>query len=246
MSVVVTGGSRGIGRAITLAAVRAGHDVVFGYRGDRDAAERTVALAADLAPGAICQAAQLDQRDSESCERFADIAREHLPEIRAVVCNAGINRDGLAFSMSDEAWREVIDVNLTGSFFVSRAFLPDLIASRAGRLVLVGSVAADGLSGQANYAASKAGLIGLSRTLAKEYGRKGLTCNVVQPGFFDTDMTRDTMARTHRDFWNGFCPVGRMGHLEEIAHAVMFLCSPGSAFVNGAVLPVTGGLDWPI
>jgi len=217
---------------------------VFGYRADREAAEQTVALAADLAPERRCIPVQLDQRDPTSCEAFADAARDHLEAIDAVVCNAGINRDGLAFSMEDDAWREVIDTNLSGSFFVARAFLADLIACRRGRLVFVGSIAASGLSGQANYAASKAGIEGLSATLAKEYARKGLTSNVVVPGFFDTDMTRRTMSPTHQTFWKQFCPVGRMGALEEVAAAVLFLCSAQASFVNGAVLPVTGGLDW--
>jgi NAD(P)-dependent dehydrogenase (short-subunit alcohol dehydrogenase family) len=244
MGLVVTGGSRGIGRAIVLAAVAAGHDVVFGYRADETAAEDTCGAARDLAPQCTCAAVRVDQRDPEACEALADAARDHLDEITGLVCNAGINRDALAFSMSDEAWRDVIDVNLTGTFFVARALLPDLLASGAGRIVMVGSIAAGGLSGQANYAATKAGLVGLSGTLAKEYGRKGLTSNVVVPGFFDTDLTRASMSDELQAFWTRFCPAGRMGHLEEVAAAVLFLCSPAASFVSGAVLPVTGGLEW--
>ncbi|MCA9492191.1 MAG: SDR family oxidoreductase [Myxococcales bacterium] len=244
MSLVVTGGSRGIGRAIVLAAVRARRDVVFGYRTNREEADRTVALAREIDPERRCEAVQLDQRDPAACEAFADAARDRLERVEAVVCNAGINRDGLAFSMSDEAWRDVLDTNLSGTFFVARAFLPDLLATGAGRLVMVGSIAAGGLSGQANYAASKAGLVGLSATLAKEYARKGLTSNVVVPGFFDTDLTRASMSDQTQQFWRRFCPAGRMGELDEVAAAVLFLCAPEASFVNGAVLPVTGGLDW--
>lgn len=244
MNLVITGGSRGIGRGIVLAAVRAGHDVVFGYRENVDAARRTCELAADLAPGRICQPVRVDQRSPEACEAFADAARGHLGEIRAVVCNAGINRDAMAFSMRDEAWREVIDTNLSGSFYVARAFLADLLASGAGRLVFIGSIVEGGASGQANYAASKAGLIGLSSSLAKEYGRKGLTSNVVTPGMFETDMTEQTLAPAHRAFWDQFCPLRRVGHTDEIAHAVLFLCSREASFINGATVPVTGGLGW--
>lgn len=244
MSIVITGGSRGIGRAIVIEAARAGHDVVFGYREDVAAAEQTRALVAELAPERVCQPLQVDQRVPEACDEFAHAAREHVAEIRAVVCNAGINRDGMAYSMGNESWREVIDTNLSGSFYVARAFLGDLLASGDGRLVFVSSIVEHGASGQANYAASKAGLIGLSSSLAKEYGRKGLTSNVVSPGMFETDMTARSLPDSHREFWLRFCPTRRMGRPAEVAEAVLFLCSREASFINGAVLPVDGGLGW--
>ncbi len=244
MSFVVTGGSRGIGRAIVLGAARSGLDVVFGYRRDEEAAAETCRLAAAIDPDRICHPIQLDQRSSEACEAFADGARDRLGEIRAVVCNAGILRDAMAFTMKDETWHEVIDTNLTGSFFIARAFLGDLVASGSGRLVFISSIAAEGSSGQANYAASKAGMVGLSRSLAKEYGRKGLTSNVVTPGTFATDMTSASLSERHQSFWMQFCPLRRMGQLDEVAHAVLYLCSREASFVNGATVPVTGGLGW--
>lgn len=244
MSIVITGGSRGIGRALVVAAAKAGHDVVFGYRRDAEAAARTRELVADIAPERICHSLQVDQRSPSGCEDFAHSARERVGDIRAVVCNAGINRDGMAFSMSDTDWEDVVDTNLSGSFYVARAFLSDLLACGAGRLVFVSSIVENGASGQANYAASKAGLIGLSNSLAKEYGRKGLTSNVVTPGMFETDMTRSSLPDSHRAFWTQFCPLKRMGHPEEVAHAVLFLCSPQASFINGATVPVTGGLGW--
>ena len=186
----------------------------------------------------------VDQRIPEACDEFADAARELLGEVRAVVCNAGMNRDGLAFSMKDASWSEVIDTNLTGSFYIARAFLADLVASGEGRLVFVSSIVENGASGQANYAASKAGLIGLSKSLAKEYARKGLTSNVVSPGMFETDMTARSLPEAQRGFWRQFCPTQRMGRAEEVAHAVLFLCSPRSSFINGVVMPVAGGLEW--
>jgi NAD(P)-dependent dehydrogenase (short-subunit alcohol dehydrogenase family) len=152
--------------------------------------------------------------------------------------------------MSDEDWRLVLDTNLSGSFFVARSFLPTFLAHGRGRFIFISSIAAGGLSGQANYAASKAGLSGLSGALAKEYGRKGITSNVIVPGFFETDMTRETMSAQQKSFWLQFCPLGRMGHLGErgaggeIAGMVLFLASAEAAFVNGQAISVTGGLDW--
>jgi len=243
VSFVVTGGSRGIGRGIVLNALQQGHDVAFTYKGNKEAADETERLAADLAPGRKCKGYQLDQRDSAAVEDVAWAIQDDFPDLRVVVCNAGINKDALAFSMSDESWREVIDTNLSGSFYIARAFLSALIASGNGRVIFMSSVATDGLTGQANYAASKAGLLGLMRTLAKEYGSKGVTSNAIIPGFFDTDMTRNTMSSAHMDFWNKFCPVGRMGTLDEVSAAVLFLASKEASFVNGVALPVTGGLD---
>jgi 3-oxoacyl-[acyl-carrier protein] reductase len=243
MSLLVTGGSRGIGRGIVLGALRHGYDVAFTWRSNQEAADETLRLAADLAPDRKCRSYQLDQRDAAAVEEVGWTIQDDFEDLRVVVCNAGVNRDGLAFSMSDEAWREVIDTNLTGSFYIARQFLSPLIASGTGRLIFMSSIATDGLTGQANYAASKAGLLGLMRTLAKEYGRKGVTSNAIVPGFFDTDMTRNTMSAGHQEFWHKFCPVGRMGTLDEVAAAVLFLASEEASFVNGCALPVTGGLD---
>ncbi|MEZ4323411.1 MAG: SDR family oxidoreductase [Myxococcota bacterium] len=244
MALFVTGGSRGIGRAIVEAAVTAGHDVAFTFREAEDAAADLVGWAGREAPGARCRAYRLDVRDPAEVERVGDQVLEDFDAVRAVVCNAGILRNGVAAHMSDEAWADVLATNLTGSFYVARHFLMPFLAQGGGRLVFMGSLAQHGISGQANYSASKAGLVGLSKALAKEYGRKGITANVVVPGFFDTDLTREGMAAGHKDFWNAYCPVGRMGRLEEVARVVLFLASDASSFVNGAEIPVTGGLDW--
>ena len=243
MSFVVTGGSRGIGRAVVLAAVRQGHDVAFTYRANAAAAEETIAAAREIDPNRKVIGYVLDQRDPDAVEDVGWTIGDDFQDTRVVVCNAGINKDNLAFSMTNAEWKDVIDTNLSGSFYIARQFLSSLLASGNGRLIFMSSVATDGLTGQANYAASKAGILGLMRTLAKEYGRKGLTSNAIIPGFFDTDMTRDTMSTGHQEFWRKFCPVGRMGTMDEIAAAVLFLASPEASFVNGVALPVTGGLD---
>ena len=244
MKLFVSGGSRGIGEAIVLAAARAGHDVAFTYRSGQKDAMRVLAAALDVGRGVDIKAYPLDQRSSAAVEEVADRVLDDFGTIHGVVANAGVNINGLAANLSDEDWKEVIDTNLTGSFFVARQFLPTMIKNRKGRLVFLSSLGRGGVTGQAAYAASKAGLLGLSSTLAKEYGRRGITSNVVVPGFFDTDMTREGMSESNKRFWLEYCPIGRMGELGEVASVVMFLLSDGASYVNGESISVTGGLDW--
>lgn len=240
----VTGGSRGIGRALVLEAVRQGWDVGFTYVARPDAAAEVAAAATAIRADARVRHWALDVRDSSAVDAVADAALEALGEVSAVVPNAGISRNGLAYAMDDDDWRAVLDTNLSGAFFVCRAFLPALVAQRWGRIVLVSSIVASGASGQAAYAASKAGLIGLGQTLAKEYGPKGITTNIVAPAYFDTDMTRDTMSDGLVQYANTFCPVRRLGSLDELARTICFLLSDGGGYINGEVLRVSGGLDW--
>lgn len=240
----VTGGSRGLGEAIVLDAVRAGHDVAFTYNARSDAAEDVVARAKALSPSSKVKAYALDVRDSAAVERVGDAVLDDFDKVEVVVCNAGVNLNGLAANMSDDDWKFVIDTNLTGSFYVARQFLPTLVSHRFGRLIFMSSLGRNGVSGQANYAATKAGLVGLSCTLAKEYGRRGITSNVVAPGFFETDMTRADMSESNRDFWLKYCPIGRIGDPAEVAKVVLFLASEGASYVNGTTIDVTGGLDW--
>jgi NAD(P)-dependent dehydrogenase (short-subunit alcohol dehydrogenase family) len=244
MVLFVTGGSRGIGTAIVLAAIRAGHDVAFTYLQAEAEARGVVAKAKEINPDKRCLAYALDVRDSKQVDAVGEQVLSDLDTVDAVVSNAGVNRNGLAVSMSDDDWRFVIDTNLSGSFFVTRQFLPTFLANGHGRFILISSVAQGGISGQVNYSASKAGLVGLSGALAKEYGRKGITSNVVSPGFFGTDMTRETMSQKLKDYCGSYCPAGRMGELDEIASVVLFLASKESSYVNGQVISVTGGLDW--
>ncbi|MCC6559341.1 MAG: 3-oxoacyl-ACP reductase FabG [Polyangiaceae bacterium] len=240
----VTGGSRGIGEAIVLEAARQGHDVAFTYLQNGDRARGLVDRVKTIAPQSRCQAYELDVRDSRAVEEVGDRMLDDFGGVQVVVCNAGVNLNGLAAQMPDEDWKLVIDTNLTGTFYVCRQFLPTLVASRFGRIIMLSSLGKDGVTGQANYCASKAGLLGLSSALAKEYGRKGITSNVVVPGFFDTDMTRDGMSESNREFWIKYCPLGRMGELPEVAKVVLFLASDGASYINGQAISVTGGLDW--
>ncbi len=244
MVVFVTGGSRGIGEAIVLAAARSGHDVAFTYvRREAEALEVT-RRAAEVRPGGRYAAYALDVRRAADVEAVGERVLAEFGSVGMVVSNAGINANNLVVSMSDEEWLSVIEVNLNGAFYVARQFLPSFLANRFGRFLFVSSLGATGVSGQANYCASKAGLLGLSASLAKEYGRKGITSNVVSPGFFDTDMTRGDMSESNREFWLRWCPLGRVGHAPEVAELVIFLASPAGSFINGEEIRVNGGLGW--
>jgi NAD(P)-dependent dehydrogenase (short-subunit alcohol dehydrogenase family) len=248
----ITGGSRGIGAAVVVEAARAGWNVAFTYAAREDAAREV----ADLARAAAGEAGRngsaervrywpLDVRDAEAVDAVADQVISAFDGVHTVVCNAGVNMNGLAYAMQDHDWRTVIDTNLTGTFHVCRAFIPELVAARQGRILVMSSITAEGASGQIAYASSKAGLQGLARTLAKEYGPKGVTTNVVVPGYFETDMTRgEGMAASLKTFALEYCPLRRLGDLEELARTILFLASDGAGFINGAVIPVTGGLDW--
>jgi NAD(P)-dependent dehydrogenase (short-subunit alcohol dehydrogenase family) len=243
-TVVITGGSRGIGAQIVLDVYKAGHDVAFTFLRSQQQADAVVEQARALRGDGKCLAYQLDVRDSAATEAVAERALEALGGMDVVVPNAGVNLGGLLVSMSDEEWREVIDTNLTGAFHVCRQLLPALMMERFGRIIFISSVGQSGGLGQAAYSASKAGLRGLSAAISKEYGRKGITSNVLVLGVFDTDMTRDGLSERNREFWSSYCPAGRTGALSEVSEAVLFLASDGAAFVNGAELRLTGGLDW--
>ncbi|MCB9690163.1 MAG: SDR family oxidoreductase [Alphaproteobacteria bacterium] len=243
-TVFVSGGSRGIGRALVLGAARAGYDVAFTWRSSEAAADEVLAACAEAAPERRVRAYPLDVRDADATEAVAERVLDDLGSVWGVVCNAGVSRNGLAFSLSDQDWREVLDTNLTGAFHVARAFLPELIGARGGRILFLGSITAPGATGQVAYAASKAGLLGLCGTLAREVGRKGVTANVVVPGYFETDMTREQVSASNHEFAHRFGPSGRGGEMAELTSTVLFLLSDGAAYVNGAQVPVTGGLDW--
>jgi NAD(P)-dependent dehydrogenase (short-subunit alcohol dehydrogenase family) len=244
MKMLITGGSRGIGATVVRDAIAAGHDVAFTYRSRADCARDVLEAARRLDPGRRCLAYPLDLRDSAGVEEIGERILSDLGGLDVVVCNAAANHTCLAANMSDEDWREVLETNLSGAFYVCRFFLPTFLTARRGRFIHISSVGMHGMTGQAAYCASKAGLVGLSGALGKEYGRKGITSNVLVLGFFETDMTRQNMSADNRLFWNRFCPAGRMGHTSEVAQAVLFLASEGAGFINAQVINITGGLDW--
>lgn len=240
----ITGGSRGIGAGVVAAAAAHGYDVAFTYRERRDAAEAVVAAVRADSPEARCEAYQLDVRDPAAVERVGDQVLEHFDTVHVVVANAAITHAGMAIATADEDWRAVIDTNLSGAFFVARQFLPAFLANGFGRFIFMSSIAANGMSGDVAYSASKAGMLGLSGALAKEYGRKGITSNALLMSMFETEMTLKELSAQNREFYAAHCPAGRIGQVSEVAAAVLFLASDGASFVNGQELGVTGGMNW--
>jgi NAD(P)-dependent dehydrogenase (short-subunit alcohol dehydrogenase family) len=244
MNFFITGGSSGIGYQLVKDLMKMGHQVAFTYYQSK---EQAVHLSQDLEkiyPSQKCRAYPLDVRQSEQVDQTAEIVLNEFETIEAVVANAGITTTQLLVSMSDEQWSDVIETNLSGAFFTCRAFLPAMMRNRFGRIIFISSIAQNGSAGQSGYSASKAGLIGLSQSIAKEYGRKGITANTLIAGFFQTHMTEAEVSPANKEFWLKFCPQGRPGQLEEISNVVHFLSSQDSSFINGASIPLTGGLDW--
>jgi NAD(P)-dependent dehydrogenase (short-subunit alcohol dehydrogenase family) len=243
MKFFITGGSRGLGASLVLRAAAAGHDVAFTYRSQQAQAEEIVAQAHQLNPAGIIKCYALDVQDSAQVEAVGNQVIDDFETMDVVVNNAGVSRPGLLVTMRNQDWDEVIATNLTGAFYVCRYFLPVLISNDGGRIINISSVVAHGMSGMVNYAAAKAGLIGLTKTIAKEYGRKNITANVILPGHFETEMD---MSEKMQSFWRDFVPTpkGRSGKPDDLADLILFLSSPVGAFINGEALHITGGLDW--
>ncbi len=237
---LVTGASRGIGAACARALAAGGFDVGVGYAADAEGAATTVAAVEAVGRRAHAHAA--DVADEAQAAGLVEAVEEALGPLDALVLNAGITRDGLAVRMSADDWGAVIDTNLTGAFFTARPALRGMLRRRAGSIVAVSSIVGlTGNPGQANYAAAKAGLIGLTRALAREAGPRGVRVNAVAPGYIATDMTAG-LSDEQRESILGATPLGRLGEPEDVAGAVAFLCSEDAAFVTGAVLSVDGGL----
>ena len=232
----VTGASRGIGRAIALHLAAAGHQVACGYASDEDAAGKTAAAAGGIA-------VQLDVGQPSSVEAaFASIEQQTGAKVGILVNNAGVTGDGLVMRTTDDQWSRVLRTNLDGAFHTIRRAAPGMVRARSGRIVNVGSVVGMlGSPGQSGYAAAKAGLIGLSRSVARELASRGITCNVVAPGPIDTDMLAAVGDERLTEI-TGQVPLERLGTTDEVAAVVAFLCSDAAGYVSGAVVPVDGGL----
>lgn len=237
---IVTGGSRGIGAAIARRLAGDGFDVALSYR---SGAEQAAAVAEECrALGARTLAVRADAGSSAECAAFVAATVAEFGRVDVLVNNAGITRDGLAMRMTDDQFDQVLSVNLKGAFVMSRQVLPLMMKARSGRIVNISSVSGVlGNPGQANYAAAKAGMIGLTMSLAKEVGSRGITVNAVAPGFIDTDMTVGLNEKM-REAALSRIALGRFGRPEDIAGAVSFLASPDAAYLTGQTLVVSGGL----
>ena len=241
---LVTGASRGIGRAIALRFAQEGARVCLS---DIDGHGATIAAEKMRTEGLQISPAKLDVTNRAEVEAVVSEVTDRHGRLDILVNNAGITRDNLVFKMTDEDWKSVMEVHLTGAFLCTRAAQKPMVAGGYGRIINVSSVAALGNRGQSNYSAAKAGLIGLTKTLAIELGRFGITANAVAPGFIETEMTRITAQRMGRDF-DDFrssmvegIPVGRSGKPEDVASAILYLASEEASFVSGQVLYVAGG-----
>ena len=236
---IVTGASRGIGEAIAVALARAGATVVGTSTSDKGAehVSRAIAEAGGKGAGRV-----LDVRDAAACTAFAEGVAAEFGPVAILVNNAGVTRDNLLARMKDEEWDEIQSTNLKSVFVLSRAVLRGMMKARAGRIVNITSVVGHtGNPGQANYAAAKAGILGFSKSLAREVGSRNITVNCVAPGFIETDMTRALAEEQVKKLVENV-PLGRLGRVEDVAAAVAFLCSPGAAYVTGATLHVNGGM----
>ena len=227
-SVLVTGGNRGIGKAIAEAFAAEGDQVAVTYRSGE--------------PPEGFLGVRCDVTSAEDVERaFAEVEAAHGP-VEVLVGNAGVTRDTLVLRMTDDDWDTVLDTNLTGSYRVVKRAAKGMLRLRRGRVVLISSVVGlMGSPGQVNYAASKAGLVGMARSLARELGSRSITANVVAPGFVETEMTA-VLPEEQKATYLAQIPLGRYAATEEVAAAVVWLASPGAAYVTGAVIPVDGGL----
>jgi 3-oxoacyl-[acyl-carrier protein] reductase len=227
-TVLVTGGSKGIGRGISERLVHAGHRVAATYR------------SGDVPAGVL--GVQCDITDPAQVEEAFSEIETKLGPVEVVVANAGITRDTLLMRMSDQDWDDVIATNLTGAFRLSKRAARAMLRGRFGRLIFISSVVGQiGSAGQVNYAASKSGLVGLARSLARELGSRGVTANVVAPGFIETDMTAELDEDLVKKYAQQI-PLGRMGSVADVAAVIEFLASDAAGYITGALIPVDGGL----
>jgi 3-oxoacyl-[acyl-carrier protein] reductase len=235
---LVTGAGAGIGRACAVALSKQGMRVAVGFGGNKDGAEETAALC-----GNDAFAVEIDVSDSASVDAaFERIANESDSPVTVLVNNAGVTSDGLLLRMKDDDWDRVLRVNLDGAFKTIKRATPAMMKARFGRIVNMGSVVGlSGSAGQVNYAAAKAGLVGLTRSVARELASRNVTCNLVAPGPITTAMT-DALSEERIAAITDQVPLGRMGTVDEVAATVAFLCSDAAGYITGAVIPVDGGL----
>jgi 3-oxoacyl-[acyl-carrier protein] reductase len=238
---LVTGGSRGIGRACALALAGAGHRVALCYRADKEGAAETAAAITEAGGEALPVAA--DVADASALDGAVKEIESAWGPVQILVNNAGVTRDGLLMRMSDDQWGEVLRTNLDGAFYAIRRVSPGMVRGRFGRIINIGSASGfTGSAGQVNYAAAKAGLLGLTRSVARELASRNVTCNLVAPGPIATAML-DALSEERQRELSGLVPLGRLGTPDEVGATVAFLCSEAAGYITGAAIPVDGGLS---
>jgi 3-oxoacyl-[acyl-carrier protein] reductase len=237
---LVTGGSRGIGKAIVLRLARQGADIAFSYRGNAEAAAATVAEVQALGRRGL--AVQADAKEQEGAEALVKAVLEEYGKVDILVNNAGITRDDLIMRMKKEDWTDVLETNLFGAFWALKACTRPMLKAKRGRVINITSVSGQaGQMGQANYSSAKAGLIGLTKASARELASRGITVNVVAPGFITTDMT-DALPEKVKAEVKERVPVRRLGTPDDIADLVCYLAGPGAGYLTGQVIAVDGGM----
>ena len=237
---LITGASRGIGRVIAETMAKAGYDIAICYSGNESAAQETISLCKKH--GVQAMYVKADVSNSEDVANMFSEVKSLLGPVDVLVNNAGITKDGLLLRMTEEDFEKVVDINLKGAFLCTKAAIKDMLRAKKGSIINITSiVGVTGNAGQANYSASKAGLIGFTKSVAKEYGSKGITVNAVAPGFIQTAMT-DSLPEEVKEAYLKQIPLGRFGTPEDVASVVEFLASENAAYVTGQVIEVTGGM----
>jgi len=224
--------------------IQEGNGCAFTYAGNLEAAEETIRLAKEINKECEIKAYKMDQSDSKIVETVIEQAIDDFDSFGALVNNAAIIQDNVVAFMSDEEWDNVLKTNLYGPFYVARSFIMHFLSNRFGRIINISSLSQGGSTGQANYAASKAGLVALSNTISREYGPKKITSNVVVVGYVPTDLTKNHMSEDLSKFWVQYCPAKRVGEVEEVASAVHYLTTEKAGFISGETINVTGGFTY--